>query len=236
MESQITPQDKKAFKFFGIEAVVILLLIIIILVILSVLDVIPLGSLIPGFPKAKVTAPTNTGKGYLDPVRARQIELEKNIIKDLPAEVSIVSDISSISASVNQEEDLIKLLKEWKVMGRVYDPGIYASGNMVNKPLEKLVIHVTDKKQLQNQYSNDGGITFYSSSYARLNPSRMDVSIQVDPAKRDTLSAQVMFQLTNILTKMTNPVNGTSEIAKRELLITSRFDAIRETSKNYFTF
>ncbi len=238
-----TPQqaveNKKAFQAFGIEIVIIIILILIILGVLSFLNIIPIRSLIPGLGVRPTPTPPPS-QGYFDPERAAQLQntgLYTTPNPNLPKNISIVSEIPSMSPSVAQKEGLMQLFSQWGVYGRVYQSGIYARGLMGTSPLEEIVIHVTDKPQQANIYSNDGGETVYSSSYAVLERGKMNIYIQIDPTQSPTTyPQQVMFQLVNILTKMTNPVEGTAEINAREQLINSRYDLVRDASGEYFVF
>lgn len=236
MENNLTTDDRKAFKLFGIESAIIILLIIVIVVVLSVLNVIPYRSFIPGLSNIKVT-PTFTpeNNAYFDAQRKLQMERIKAATpnQNLPADISIVSDIPSVSAEVTNKEGLIKLLREWGIYGRVYQASVYAKGSMGTKPLEKIVIHVTDKVQQANQYAKDIKGQIYSSSYTNLTPGQMDIYIQVDTSA-SSLDKQVLFQLVNMVTKMASPADGKEQIDARNKIIETRYAPLRSEDIKYF--
>ncbi len=226
MENPFTSDNKKAFKIFGIESFIILILIVVILALLYFLG------LFPGFSK-------NQGMTEVTPVnvvkKGAGITITPN--PDLPKDVTILSDIPLLKAQIRNKEALINVFKGWNVYGRVFEPTVYANGSMSNKPLEKIIIRLTDKPQPANKFSNDQGKTVYSSSYAQFSPGQIEVKVQVDPTKSEDLGKQIMFQMTNMLIKMTNPMEGSNDkFYEREKLIDAEFDKIRDSSEGYFTF
>lgn len=59
----VTSEDKKAFEFFGIESVIIVLLIVVLLVVLSFLGVLPFGKITSFMQGKKVTTAVNVTPG-----------------------------------------------------------------------------------------------------------------------------------------------------------------------------
>lgn len=233
-------ENKKALRVFGIESVIIIVLIIVIIAILSYLKVFSLSGIFQNIPGISKPTPTFSpeAKAYFESQRKRQMqEIEqKKPNPNLPKDISIVSEIPSVSASIADKQGLINLLNSWGVYGRTYDASVYANGNMAGKPLEDIVIHVTDKPQKENRVSGKNQDDIYSSSYAELTPGKMDITVQVEPSALK-FESQTLYQIVTILTKMTNPADGTKEtIDARQSLIEERFSPFRNASPKYFNF
>lgn len=225
MENNLTPEDKKAFRLFGIESVIIILLIIVILVVLSMLNVIPLRSFIPGLSGIR---PTGTVKDVENQALVEQY-------RKAPASISAVSDIPGYTVSVNNEEELIRILKSWGVYGKSYGASSFASGSTGAVPLKKIVLHMTDKVQQANKYSTDGtNKTVYSSSYGNFSPGQLDVYIQVDLSKKDVLPRQIMLQLIKFIGVVNSPAKTSADLAAVQDVIDTRFDGLADSSADYF--
>ncbi len=153
MASELTSDDKKAFKFFGIESLVIILLIVVILIILSYLNVIPFKSYFSKLSGSKPSpTPTKTAS-------KTNIYVQPTAIPGLSTTVTVVSENPSYTLTLQKKDAFISLLKSWTFFARTY----VNSDNKATKPIENLIIHLAATDQpIKSQVDKDGGtVTSY---------------------------------------------------------------------------
>lgn len=174
MEREITSEDKKAFRFFGIEAVIIIILIVVILVVLSFLGVLPWRSFIPGTSKQPATItvfPENVvKKGSLaEPVAP-------TIIKNAPASVTVSSLNSKYTLTLENEEEFItSVLRTLPLFGREYP----SSDPAKTITVKNLSIILAESPSETFQLSDSEGI--YSSAEIKLQGDTLSIKQYMAP-------------------------------------------------------
>jgi len=154
--SYIPPEKEKrsAYKFLAIEIVIILLFVLVLLLVLNYLNIFPLTRIYPSL------------FGFL-PVS------DKNLVSG-DYDIEAVSEIPSYKIKLNNEEKLIKLLTDWNIFGREHRGVYFGEGNTNGVPVEKIIIHLTDKEQNTNKFAGEDGDVYLSSNTV-ISPGRLDV-------------------------------------------------------------
>lgn len=200
-------QRNIASKYLGVEAGVIFVTAIGILIVLNYFNILPFSS-IPSFfglpsskkpgyvqkqpsdSKADTIVPVKLG--VRDPHFNPTITLDKNIIPS----TAVLSDIPKYQLSFKNKEAFEKLLKEFPFWGRTYP--LDEKNEKRSEPITKLLIHLTDKVQPANQFTNPK-VGLYMSTGTRIEGDKLHLMAYMSPStlsekNKDKFLEQLIIQ------------------------------------------
>lgn len=161
---------KQAFFNFGIEIIAILLVIGLIFGVLIYLKVIDPGSMLNRI----------TGKTQIE-IQNKPIPKE---VLNAKADIEVVSDVPGYYMLLKDKRGLVSLIRGWGIFGKSYYSA--TEGNTNKKPLEKIVIHFTDKPQYLLPYYDDADELIFTSGI-KMSDSQFDLFVYINPKDYDDL-------------------------------------------------
>jgi hypothetical protein len=234
-------QKKNAFIILRVEFVVIIAVVVLIFGILNYFLIFPLSimnpklfgwlptkSISPNLPPAEQTLNPETQKGQsVAPTVKPTITIT---IDKAPSSIKYVSDIPQFSIKLNQKDELERLLQEWNVY-------FYLKSFGLDKKLDNVVIHLTDKEQADNKISSPKAGVFLSSDI-KGSGGTSDIYIGVaESVLNDPKSDKSAFFQSEFLRTMYNISHsaiGLSEQEARSKSFSTLMTTLRKNNKVFF--
>jgi len=178
-------QKKRAFSLFIIESGLIVVVIIGAFIALNYFGIFPLSRLFPnlfgGLPQNNEII-KKVNKIFVDP---NQPAVQPSVTpvkydKNAKPSIEVVSDIKGYDISIQNNDQLMQLMKSWNVFENEYSTTYGSHGSTGGYPLKKIVVHLTDKEQKANIQAKDLN-NIYAGSLTEITPGTFSILIYLEP-------------------------------------------------------
>lgn len=229
-------QKRNALSALLIEGVVLISVVIGLLFALNYFGIFPVGKFFSTLFQAKDDFRKGSNLIFVDPKLPAQHLTPTPFVyyKNAKPSIEAVSDIPEYKITLQNKDRLLQLLNSWGVFGKEYSARYGAEGATNGFSINKITVHLVDKDQVTNSFSDANGIT-YTSSRTKISPGVFNTYVYLSNTYlKNNLSSRTafltfMYGLYKIVKNPQTPQESTEtstkffEIAKNEPLMKDDF-------------